>query len=204
MPCERGWSVLVPTGVRERDGLEEMADKWLEADREIVRRTDKSVGAVYGILSPDQWELREYREVLTKRGEFDEGIHSGNFRRVHVHLDCRPTCRRRLSLRQDPWRQDVFESGHGGVISAWFPSSRREEIVSGQHYETIWPRDVAGIVIPRQGFYHHLDRFQRCRIRATMCKVSGARAREVVMFVLAHHYGVPPWVIIRCVVKGKR
>lgn len=194
----------MPTGTRERAGLEEMANKWLEADREIVRRTDKTIGTVHGILSPDQWELREERELLTNRGEFDQGTQPGVFGRSYVQRRLRPTTTRRYSLRQDPWRQDAYESMNGSHIGAWLPMAWREEVTGGQHYETIWPRDVAGVISLRQGFYHHLDRFQRCRIRATMCKISGARAREVVMFVLAHHYGVPPWVITRCVVKGRR
>jgi hypothetical protein len=197
--------VLVPTGVRERADLEEMADKWLLADREQMRRTDKTIGAVHGILSPDQWELRERRELLTNRGEFDQGTQSGVFTRSYVPRRLRPTTARRFSLRQDPWRQDAYESMNGSYIGAVLPMAWREEVTSGQHYVSITPRDPAWPVDPRQGYYHHLDRLQRSRIRAMMCKVSGhARAREVVMFVLAQKYGVPPWVITRCVVKGKR
>jgi hypothetical protein len=197
----------VPTGLRERADLEDMADKWLLADREQTRT--KNPGGqhlVHGILSSGQWELREWREVLMKTGELGSIIQNGLYRRVWAGFDHRPTSRRRYSLRQDPWRQDLYDSGSGpGAAGNWIPSALREEVTSGQHYLSITPRDPAWPVDPRQGYYHHLDRLQRSRIRAMMCKVSGhARAREVVMFVLAQKYGVPPWVITRCVVKGKR
>jgi hypothetical protein len=192
--------------MRERADLEEMADKWLLADREKTRA--KQPGgqyAVHGILSTGQWELRERRELLTNRGEFDQETQPGVFGRAHVRRRPRPTTIRRFSLRQDPWRQDAYESMNGSHIGAVLPMAWREEVTGGQHYVSIAPRDPAWPVDPRQGYYHHLDRLQRSRIRAMMRKVSAnMRAREVVMFVLAEHYGVPPWVITRCVVKGQR
>jgi hypothetical protein len=181
--------------------LEEIADEILTDDRRRHRETDKSPGAVFGILLPDQLKLRVEREVLTE--DMDQMRRPGMYSRAWSarRFDYRPTNATRFAEASDPWRQFLHEE-YGlsdGVLGNWVPLSYRPEVTSGMSYEDITPRDPAWPVLPREGRFHHLDRYQRSRIRSAMRKIPPTRqgARRVLTLLLAQKYGVPWWVITR-------
>jgi hypothetical protein len=194
--------LVLRCGVDEE--LEYFADLILADDRRAYyhHQTRKPGGQypVHNILSPDQWKLRVERELLTPRGEFDVGARPGIYRRVWAGWAHRPTCRRRYSLPQDPWRQDYYEDRDDAVSQAWIPSGQREEIVGGQHYLSGPARDRARRYGDARD-YGHLTRVQRSRIRNKMTRVSADNPglKWLLRDVLATHYGVPTWVISRVV-----
>lgn len=183
--------------------LESQADTILWADRLKTRLASGSqLGTVHGILTTDQLDLRAEREYLTHSGDMDVLYRPGTYGRAYRPRSDRPTSRNRYSLRQDPWREtwieDTPDQTLGGV---WFPLASRPGITGGEWSFLCWPhRDPAGAIAPRQNYFHHLDRYQRARIRATMRGVPTRllSARKALRRHLADKYGVPTWVIIRC------
>jgi len=171
----------VPSGVNRE--LEEAADELLAADR---ADGPKAIGAIYGILLPDQLALRAEREVLVDPSTFSTLESGGLYRRAYNPLfGKRPV---RLNDRHVYGNPD-FDNRVGSRIR------------SGWSEDLLWPqRDPAGVVHPRDGYYWHLDRFQRSRIRAIMRKIPPDRqdARRVLKVLLGLKYGVPDWVIARC------
>jgi hypothetical protein len=197
--------MLVPLAEWARRELEEQADEILDKDR----RNYPTIPGIYyfDILSHDQLERRVEREMLTKSGNFQVYLKPGCYQRTWNPLaNTRPSRQRQYSLIADPWRQFSWESvGHsGGALQAWFPDARREEVTSGCHMDTWFTRDPMGVTPAGQNYYYHLDRQQRCRIRAIMkaIPVTKPLAREAVKMHLARHYGIPWWVVIRCVVNN--
>jgi len=162
--------------------LENEADEILKADR-------RSTGEFFNILSEEQLQLRLSKEVYSDR-PIDPLYGAGLYRRAWSGrlLDYRPT--RRSGRRADPWSQEHFESMGDDVSGVWLPSARRGLVVDGQHYlwglrcDPLWPWSLG------QGPFYHLDRYQRCRIRAAL-----RRGEDVDRLV--RHYGVPPGVIER-------
>lgn len=170
---------LLPDGLTGVDReLEFEADKILSWDksRAEVKSTDW-----YGILSPDQVRARLDREVYNQNGFPEPAIEEGLYRRAYNPLfGKRPKGRR-------TWPDLEYDARVG---------------IAGNHrgYPDYTPRDPAGVVLPRDGYYWHLDRYQRSRIRSVMRKLPPHRqdARKVVKAILAEKYGVPTWVIARC------
>lgn len=91
--------------------LEELATQIImDARSDITAISEKN-----DILSPDQLELREKREVHNGRGYPDPSIAQGLFRRAYnPNFGRRPTGRRRNSLPQDPYHQDLHEQDYRG------------------------------------------------------------------------------------------
>lgn len=180
--------------------MEQQADELLEKDRRFYTT---SMGAYYfDILSEDQLYRRDEREMLTTTGNFDVALRPGCYYRAYnPRMGKRPCKARQFSLAQDPWRQHAYEfNGESGLASAWLPLARREEVTDGENW-TIWPiRDPAGAIPTGQNYYHHLSAQQRCRIRSVLKAIpsTSPRAREAVKAVIAHQYGIPTWVVTRC------
>lgn len=166
--------------------LEAEADKFLHADRMKARVTDrKQQGTVYDILSPEQLKLRAQKEVLTPN--IGTVVNHGVYRREY-----NPLFGRRPKRRSDPYDKPEYD--------ARIPTTTTPYSQLG--WELYSPRDPAGVVLPRDGYYWHLDRYQRSRIRSLMRRVaSDPKAKHVVRHYLADHYGVPTWVISRCLHK---
>lgn len=196
--------MLVPLVEWARRELEEKADEILDKDR----RNYPTLPGIYyfDILSEDQLRTRADREKLTKIGNFQVYPSRGLYHRAWNPLaNTRPTHRRRYSLTQDPWRQASWEHvDSGGALQAWFPSALREEVTSGFHLATWFTRDPAGVTPAGQNYYYHLSSQQRCHIRSIMkaIPVDKPLAREAVKTQVAGHYGIPRWVIARCVVNN--
>lgn len=192
--------MLVPLAQWARRELEEQADNILAKDKRNCYGNNHSAD-YFGILSEDQLELRDYREMLTVTGRFEWEGKPGVYGRAWNPLaNTRPTKQRQYSRAQDPWRQFSYESvDMGGNFQAWFPSARREEITSGSFFETWYVRDPAGATSPGQNYFYHLSRGQRCRIRETMKAIPTTKplAREAVKAVICRQYGIPVWVIAR-------
>lgn len=187
--------------------LEAEADEILAADRKTYRDATKGLrGAdqtvVYGILTDEQLQLRAHHEVLAIRGTVDGAHMSGLFRRAWNPLaNTRPTCRRRFSLDQDPWRQDYYEFSDDDVAGTWLPTVTRDVVLDGQHYIPWFTRDPAW---PRFGDARdvgNLNLLQRTRIRAALRRVPRHRPELYWLLrdVLAAQYEVPSWIISRIV-----
>jgi hypothetical protein len=190
--------MLVPLAEWARREVEEQADEFLAADRINYTTT---MGAYYfNILSESQLEMRREREMLTKSGRFDVAHKPGCYHRAwNLLANTRPTKQRQYSMPQDPWHQHQWDGYESGPMHSWLPSSRREEVTSGEN-STIWPtHDPAGATPPGQNYYHHLTRGQRSRIRAIMKAIPSTKpkAREAVKKSMSEHYGAPTWVIAR-------
>lgn len=161
--------------------LETEADIWLENDKAATGGHNH--GCWFGILSPAQLELRAQREIPTPN--LGTMVNHGIYGRAYNP---------RMGQRPDRWDnanpydKPIFEKRVSNIRSGWSA-------------ELLWPkRDPAGQVLPRDGYYWHLDRFQRSRIRAIMAKLPAHRqdARRVVKAILGVKYGVPDFVIARC------
>lgn len=196
--------MLVPLAEWARRELEEKADDILDADRHNY----PTLPGIYyfDILSNDQLMRRADREVVTRTGNF-QVFRPGCYHRAwNPLINTRPSKQRQYSLIADPWRQFSWESagGTGGSLQTWFPSALREEITSGFHLDMWLTRDPAGVTPAGQNYYYHLDRQQRCHIRSIMKAIPATKplAREAVKTQVAKHYGIPRWVIARCVVNN--
>lgn len=112
--------------------LDNEATDLLTADRALQ---GKAINAKKDWLSPDQLAERRDREVMSNH-PIDRLIESGLYRRAHNPLaGTRPTGRSRFSLRDDPWRQDFYEStglAVGVFIPSWSGTDRLVE--GGGHY----------------------------------------------------------------------
>jgi hypothetical protein len=164
--------------------LENQADEILMADR-------RETGDKLDFLSAEQLVIRFEHEVYSVSGlPIDAANASGLYRRAHSGrtINDRPTGRN-FSRRADPWLQDYHEFTGDDVAGAWLPVANRPEVTGGQSFEWGVTRDPRWPV--DQGAYHHLDRFQRCRIRAAL------RLGGFMLDAQAHHYGVPVVVIER-------
>lgn len=117
----------------------------LMADRALQGH---AINAKKDWLSPEQMRLRVDREVMS-RNPIDRLIESGMYRREYNPLaGKRPTSRGRYALRQDPWRQDSYEST-GWSHGVFLPSYGREGslVEGGEHYtwDIMLPHRVAGL-----------------------------------------------------------
>lgn len=166
--------------------MEEQADELLAADR---RRT----GCKFDILSTDQLKIRFEHEVYSTSGRpVDPANSSGLYKRAWSSrtINDRPTGRN-FSRRADPWLQYHHEFSGDEVAGAYLPNVTREEVTAGMNYVPGLRRDPRWAV--DQGVYHHLDRYQRCRIRAALRVDDDGYLVER----LAKHYGVPVAAIER-------
>ena len=187
--------------------LEHKADLILETDRATYRRATRGLPGsnqmlIYGILTDEQWWLRNEREKLTPSGQLDLVAQPGLYRReFNPMMGTRPCHRRRFSAAMDPWRQFYYESSEDNVSGVWLPNVGRDEVVGGQHFRFGIIRDPAW---PRYGDNRdvgNLDRWQRSRIRNAMARVPRDKPGLywLLRAVLAAHYGVPTWIIARVV-----
>src|SRR5882762_4732080 len=163
-------------------GLENQADEILWTDRR--KHGENKHGTIFGILSEEQLQLRLEREVYSASGlPIDVANASGLYRRAWSSrlINDRPTGRN-LSRRADPWMQNHHESSGDEVAKAYLPNVLREEVTGGTHYTSGISRDPRWAVV--QMPHYHLDRYQRCRIRAAL-------RRGRLVEGLAKHYGVP-------------
>lgn len=108
------------------------ATEILDTDRKLRKL---GLNAKKDWLNEEQLNLRRDREVLSAN-PIDRLIESGLYRRSYNPLaGKRPTRRGRYSERQDPWRQDGYESfdwdGH-----SFLPAYNRPDrlVEGGQHY----------------------------------------------------------------------
>lgn len=196
--------MLVPLAEWARREIEEQADEILAKDRRSYKPGHST--HYFGILSEDQLQLRNQREMLTKTGRF-EVLNPGIYHRAWNPLaDTRPSRRRQYSLYADPWRQFSYESAGstGGNFQAWNPSVLREEVTSGMYFDTWFVRDPVGVTPAGQNYHYHLTIQQRCRIRSIMksIPVNKPLVREALKDQLGRHYGIPRWVVTRCVVNN--
>lgn len=155
--------------------LEYQADEILRMDREGV----KSIGAYHGILLADQLALRAFREIAMEPHLFDAGLSPGLYVRAW-----NPQIGRRSPSRPHlPSEAPAFDVrvGMAAPQSGW-----AEDLQPFADPE--WPTPRA----------HHLDRFQRCRIRRALRDVPPGhlRLRMLTRWVLAAKYGVPIRVIL--------
>lgn len=154
-----------------------------EAD-EILRSDKKSTGGDHhgtwhGVLTPDQLAVRQDREIAMEPHVFDTGLHPGLYVRAwNPLMGLRPRSR-------PHWLTDgpLFDIrvGMASPQTGW-----SEDLKSFRDPE--WPTPTA----------HHLDRFQRCRIRRALRDVppEHARLRTLTRWVLAAKYGVSIRVIL--------
>ena len=76
-----------------------------------------------GVLSEDQWKLRNQRELLTESGSLDEQrLRPGVYSRAHAFWPRRPHQRHHLSRYMDPWRQFSYEWYDGGAQGTFRPA----------------------------------------------------------------------------------
>lgn len=160
--------------------LEEFADEFLR----FYKRGFAETGTWFGILSPDQLQMRQEREVVVDPASFAFG-RPGLYRRTYNPLfGKRP---RKYQPGDNALEFDARLPGDPPTPLGW----------TGDQ----WARSAAFADAPRQGEFWHLSSGQRCRIRKIMGQVSNrADAREAVKVLLAEHYGVPPWIVSRCCV----
>lgn len=164
-----------------RDGLWQRVE---DEANEILRLDKKSTGGDHhgtwhGILTPDQLEMRTEREISMEPYVFDVGLRSGLYVRAwNPLMGIRPRSR-------PHWVDDAplfdIRVGMASPQTGW-----SEDLKSFRDPE--WPTPMA----------HHLDRFQRCRIRRTLRDVPPgyARLRSLTRWVLAAKYGVTVKVIM--------
>lgn len=189
------------------EALETEADLILAADRKTYRDTTKGVRGVgqmlvHGILTDEQLQLRDRHEVyaIGRRSVVDGAHGRGIYRRAHNPLaNSRPTCRRRFSHAQDPWRQDYYEFSDDDVASTWNPSARREEVIGGQNYVSMSPRDPAWAYYGTDRDLGDLPWWQFNKIHHAMARVPRRNLflRRLLREVLAVQYDVPTWMIAR-------
>ncbi|AON96837.1 hypothetical protein BI081_gp086 [Mycobacterium phage Tonenili] len=173
--------------------LETMATMWLQADRRMYQAVHgKSNGPVFGILLPDQLRMRYEREVYNRNGVADPAIESGIYHRAYnPQVGRRP--RRKFDPHNDgPAHHYDSRVGMEGNHVGW------SEDLCGPHRDPAWSDP------PGQNRWHHLDRMQRSRIRATLRKLPQEHLalRDIVRRHLSATYGVPVHVIVRVELSG--
>lgn len=170
--------------------LEMMADEMLaEYRRDYVRRYGvNTMESKQYILSPDQLEMRQSREVYNVNGVPDPAIRQGIYHRAYNPL---------MGKRPGKWWNQVdaprwdnrVPYGSGTPTAAATPH---------------WPiSSPCWKISAPQGFYWHLTAGQRSRIRRLYRQVGSGRPREVLKDYLSDFYGVPPWVISRVAITSR-
>jgi len=159
--------------------LELQADEILRMDRVIHQVHVSLTSDWHGILLADQLEMRAFREISMEPHLFDAGLTPGLYRRAYNPLmGIRPPSR--PHLRNDPSAFDI-RIGMASPHTGW-----AEDLMSFRDSE--WPEPKA----------HHLDRFQRCRIRRALRDVppGHVRLRSLTRWLQAAKYGVTIRVIL--------
>lgn len=150
----------------------------LEAAADAILRLDRSAeGSWSDILLEDQLALRAFREISMDPYVFDVGLTPGIYRREYSPLRPRPR------IPPDPYGKLEFDARVGMALphSGW-----AEDLMPFTDPE--WPMPGP----------HHLDRYQRCRIRRELRKVpqGNTRLRHLTRHLLAIKYGVQIRVIL--------
>ena len=162
--------------------LEIVALELLMSER---RKGPTAIDAKKFWLTPDQLDMRRKREVLNKNGVPDSALIVGIYGRAYnpmmgrrprknqnIYQDSAPAFEGRLS--------DLSLVANNGWTEPWCP------------VKSAWWADHGT---------HHLDRYQRSRIRRAYW--SAGSDRLAVKAQLAEKYGVPPWVISRVAISSR-
>lgn len=177
----RRWINLLELRVGPDSDLEYEAEAILACDRQAYYRKYPVGGqnAVYGILSPEQWEHRHHKEVLIPAPDsaYGDGIY---------HRAYNPQFGKRPDRwdNANPYGKPEFDRRVGEM-------ARVSGSPVGLTRDTALPKGAER----RWG----LSRSQRYRIRQKMRGVPGEQ-RIIMRRLLADHYGVPTWVIYRLTV----
>lgn len=157
--------------------LEAEADIWLRVDRQ-KEREGAGRFIFYDILLEDQLQLRYGREISMDPHTFDVGLTPGICRRAY-----NPLMGTRPRKKSDPYGEPIYDPRVG---------------LGGNH--VAWSEDLTGMVDPEWPLAppHHLDRYQRSRIRHALRKVPPGHMRllHLTRQLLAIHYGVQIKVIL--------